>query len=184
MPVAGQLAIPSRESNPFATCWTRPGTLPFLFSGEQTVDRLVSQLAAQQWRGAIIGPHGSGKSTLLATLAPYLAQTDRPVHIVDGFDQLTSLERWRLRRRCQKLRHGLVVTAHRRAASLPTLIALAPNAKLVHDLVTELTTTRPTPVTASDVAVSCARRGHNVREILFDLYDRHEQLRTSAPAAP
>jgi ABC-type transport system involved in cytochrome bd biosynthesis fused ATPase/permease subunit len=181
MRTAGQLAVPSRNTNPFATCWTWPGALPFRFPGGQTAEQLVARLAAQQWRGAIIGPHGCGKSTLLATLAPYLAQADRPVRVVDGFDQLTTLERWRLRRRCQKIGHGLVVTAHR-AAALPTLIVLAPSAKLVQDLVAELTAARPTPVTPADVDASYARRGHNVREILFDLYDCHEQLRTAGPA--
>jgi hypothetical protein len=34
-----------------------------------------------------------------------------------------------------------------------------------------------TPITDSDVAASHACHGSNVRELLFDLYDRHEQLR-------
>jgi hypothetical protein len=38
-----------------------------------------------------------------------------------------------------------------------------------------LTATRPTPITPGDVAAGYELHGDNVREILFDLYDRHEQ---------
>jgi hypothetical protein len=51
---------PSRHANPFATCWTRPGALPFRFTNRGTAEQLVAKLATQNWRGAIVGPHGSG----------------------------------------------------------------------------------------------------------------------------
>ena len=59
---------PSRHTNPFATCWTRPGAMAFQFPPGESAERLVAKLAAVGWWGEIVGPHGSGKSTLLETL--------------------------------------------------------------------------------------------------------------------
>jgi len=192
---------PSRYSNPFATCWTRPGALPFHFNDGQSVENLVSQLAAQQWRGAIVGPHGSGKSTLLETLKPALRAAGfhvqaitlhnrqrhlpadlwrlasaRTIIIIDGYEQIGWFERAKLNRFCRRAGHGLLVTTHA-PTRIPTLLRLAPNERLVQRLVAELATRVSTPITISHVAASHACHGSNVREILFDLYDRHERLR-------
>src|SRR4051794_29546436 len=70
---------PSRRDNPFATCWTRLGTIPFRFDKSQTAEQLVDKLLTQEWRGAIIGPHGSGKSTLLEALKPALIAAGRNI---------------------------------------------------------------------------------------------------------
>lgn len=59
--------------NPFSTCYTAPGCVPFLCGEEtRTAEPLLVQLH-EQWLqngrcGAIVGPHGAGKSTLLAAL--------------------------------------------------------------------------------------------------------------------
>jgi hypothetical protein len=75
-------APPSRYDNPFATCWTKPGALPFRFPDGESLTGLVERLAARNWRGAIIGPHGSGKSTLLESLKPALINVGCEVHSV------------------------------------------------------------------------------------------------------
>jgi len=59
------------QRNPFATRYTRPGALRYLFDSLTAAD-LIDRLRAAAWRGEIVGPHGSGKSTLLATLVPLL----------------------------------------------------------------------------------------------------------------
>src|SRR3954469_10601943 len=82
---------PSKHDNPFATCWTKPGALPFEFPRGETVERLVDKFAQCGWRGAILGPHGSGKSTLLEALKPALANAGREVIAIslrDGERQL------------------------------------------------------------------------------------------------
>jgi hypothetical protein len=73
---------PSRRTNPFATCWTRPGAIAFQFSAGESAEQLVAKLAAANWRGEIVGPHGSGKSTLLETLKPHLAAAGRSVSAI------------------------------------------------------------------------------------------------------
>jgi hypothetical protein len=67
------------DSNPFATRFTRPGAIEFLFPSGQSAESLVAALRDHGWRGEIIGPHGSGKSTLLATLEPVLQAAGRKI---------------------------------------------------------------------------------------------------------
>jgi energy-coupling factor transporter ATP-binding protein EcfA2 len=194
------LHSPSRRDNPFATCWTNPGALPFRFNNDQSIEQLVEKLAAQQWRGAIVGPHGSGKSTLLEALKPAIVATGRniqaislhdgqrrlPRHffatwasesnaviIIDGYEQLGWPARLRLWFRCRTTGAGLLVTSHT-PVRIPTLIRLSPDRQLVEQLVDDLCGEVSTTITRADIAASHACHGSNVREILFDLYDRHE----------
>lgn len=191
---------PSRLANPFATCWTRPGALPFRFPAGQSAERLIAKLSANDWRGAIVGPHGCGKSTLVEALTPALLAAGRHVRhlalrdrqrrlppefladhgdawilVVDGYEQLGWLARRRLTRYCRRHRAGLLVTAHREAG-LPLLVRLAPDRPLVESLVADLAARVSTPITAADIAACHACHGSNVREIFFSLYDRHEWL--------
>jgi hypothetical protein len=192
---------PSRHDNPFATCWTRPGARAFRFANGQSAEQLVAKLAAQGWWGAIVGPHGSGKSTLLETLKPALhwggrhvcsialrdgqhrlprgllpRELEGAILIVDGYEQLSWLERWRLQRHCRRANVGLLVASHGETR-LPTLIRLEPDGALVGQLVAELAARVYTSITSADVAASFACHGSNVREVFFELYDRHERSR-------
>jgi energy-coupling factor transporter ATP-binding protein EcfA2 len=197
---------PSRFDNPFATCWTKPGALQFRFPPGQCAEQLLWRLAAHGWRGAIVGPHGSGKSTLLESLKPLIATArdkvlaialrDRQrrlprafvesiksltpkqngVMIIDGFEQLGWKDRLFLAYVSRRNGSGLLVTAHR-PIRIPTLTKLAPNRALLSQLVVDLCAEVSTPVTSEDVAASHACHGSNVREIFFDLYDRHERKR-------
>jgi len=193
-------ATPTRETNPFATCWTSPGAIPFRFSNDQQPEHLIAKLAAYNWRGAIVGPHGSGKTTLLESLRPALIDAGRNVHtialhngqrrlpplpanqasnfllIIDGYEQLSRIERTRIVLRSYLHHAGLLVTSHARTC-LPTLIELAPDRNLIEQLVADLCGKMSSTITPADVASSHACHGSNVREILFDLYDRHEKAR-------
>jgi hypothetical protein len=205
-------APPSRTSNPFATCWTRPGNLPFCFSSGESAEQLVERMAANAWWGEIVGPHGCGKSTLLIALEQELCAAGRSVQsiclrdgqrwlprgflrfalgrgatsaipiahallVIDGYEQLGWLQKVWLKYRCRRAGAGLLVTSHA-PTGLPTLITLAPDGQLIEQLVATLSERVPTPVSPADVAASHACRGSNVREIFFDLYDRHERYRT------
>jgi hypothetical protein len=201
---ATQSHVPSRDDNPFATCWTRPGALPFHFFDANSSESLLEKLAAQNWWGAVVGPHGSGKTTLFKTLKPALSAKGHRVHeialrdgqrrlpqdsmrevgrativMVDGYEQLGWFARANLRRRCRRLGVGLVVATHL-PVEIPTLIRLAPSVALVQQLVSELSLRVSTKIASEDVVASHASHGSNVREIFFDLYDRHERLRRTA----
>jgi energy-coupling factor transporter ATP-binding protein EcfA2 len=69
-------ALPA-DANPFATCWTRPGAIEYLFPEGQSAANLVERLEGQNWQGQIVGPHGSGKTTLLDSLLSLLKADKR-----------------------------------------------------------------------------------------------------------
>lgn len=100
--------------------------------------------------------------------------------IVDGYEQLSFLQRWRITRCCRSRGIGVLVTSHvpvHFPTHIPTLITTAPDCALVSQLVADLASEVSTPITPEDVDASYACHGSNVREIFFDLYDRHEQRR-------
>jgi energy-coupling factor transporter ATP-binding protein EcfA2 len=66
-----------RDANPFATRFTRPGAIEYIFPPSQSAASLVEKFAKQDWLGEIVGPHGSGKSTLVAALVPELERAGR-----------------------------------------------------------------------------------------------------------
>lgn len=192
------VAPPSRSLNPFATCWTRPGALDWLPS-ESTVEELLAESDAAGG-GQIVGPHGAGKSTLLAAMARALRERgelvvgwtihsgdlapappsvpQNSVLLIDGAEQLPLLKRWRVLRSCRRRGVRVLLTTHRRLriAAPPLLASMGPSQATVQGLFDRLTAERPTRVTRDDVARSYHRHQGNVREVWFDLYDRHERL--------
>ena len=202
-PSSLSLQPPSRRDNPFATCWTNPGALAFRFNDGQSVKQLVAKLAGQQWRGAIIGPHGSGKSTLLESLKPAIVAAGRSIRatslhdgqrrlprnffttnapdstsfvIIDGYEQLGWPARLQLWLQCRSTGAGLLVTSHK-PVRIPMLVRLSPDHQLIEQLVDDLCSDVSTAITRADIAASFACHGGNVREVLFDLYDRYEERR-------
>ena len=194
-------------SNPFATCFTRPGAIAYRFA-ETSVEDIVDRFASLGWRGEIVGPHGTGKSTLVCTLERELAQRSRrvikfrlsagerrlpvfdpqqlgpsTVIIIDGYEQLSWWSRLRLSRLCHSYRCGLLVTSHE-PTGLPTLARTSGELLTVQSIVRDLTAAHPPLITAADVQQSFVRHAGNVRETLFELYDLFDQRsRTAAPTA-
>ena len=161
---------------------------------ETTWDELLAQLAARNYRAAIVGPQGTGKTTLLEDLAEQLTRrglqvrqcrapelpadfTGVDVILVDSAEVLTRLAWWRLRWRTRG--RGLVITAHR-AGRLPTLRWCATDAGLLGELLAELVPTLPaTQRSALADELHNAHAG-NVRAALRDCYDRWAALTMSA----
>jgi hypothetical protein len=183
-------------SNPFATRFTRPGAIEFLFQSDETLDSLVGKLRDHGWRGQIVGPHGSGKSTLLAALEPKLAaagrevvrrslaggqrQVDLPprlssttILVIDGFEQLSWWSRWRVKAACRRKGAGLIVTTHA-DLGLPTIFATQPSLELARQIVSRLLPEGDQTISESDIAAAFARYPQNLREMLFSLYDLHQ----------
>jgi hypothetical protein len=186
------------RSNPFATRFTRPGrVVPLDADGRPLdLDTLLDRLQALAGRAAIEGPHGSGKTSLLAALAAHLerrggaalliraggsaeaggllrclARTPAgTVVCVDGWERLAwpvaAAARWLAARRgC-----GLVVTAHR-ATGLPLLHRCRPTAAVLARIVAQLPDHGGT-IGDDDLADAFARHAGDLREALYDLYDR------------
>ena len=193
-------------TNPFSTRWTRPGALAYRFAEGDSSASVIERLAANGWRGAIIGPHGSGKSTLLATLEPALSQHGRTpltvvlhqgqhtldwsrlakelrpetVLIVDGYEQLRPWNRWRLDQLVGHAGCGLIVTTHRRVR-LPMLVETAVDRSIARALVAELLTRGSAPLPPAEIDAALDHHPDNLREALFELYDVYEQRRLRLP---
>jgi hypothetical protein len=181
--------------NPFSTRHTRPGAIPFRFPEGLDAAGLTDRLEANGWRGQIVGPHGSGKSTLLEALLPELSRRrsvirvelhgdarrlpaevwdagDGTLVVIDSYEQLDWWTRRRVRKRCR----GLLVTAHRRSG-LPDLYRTGVTAELAAAIVRGLLADE-----IPDLARRLAFHRGNLREVLFELYDRYEASRgTSSP---
>ncbi len=197
---------PAAEQNPFCASRLRPGTIPFVFRHDESVEQLVERLGQAGWRGQIVGPNGSGKSTLLATLlraierkaqavqAVTLRQGQRrlprgfraaigrlppgAVAVVDGYEQLGLGSRLRLKFLCRRRGLGLVVTSHR-PVGLPDLHRTAVDVPRAWQVVERLGQGFPRRVAVSDLVECLARRRNDLREALFDLYDLHAARRPS-----
>jgi hypothetical protein len=197
---------PAATENPFATRFLKPGALPFIFAGDLNTAVLVDRLRRSGWWGQIVGPHGCGKSALLASLVPAIEEAGRKtllvalhnsrrrlpgdlrtalridaptVIVVDGFEQLSRFNRFRLKRFCRRGGQGLLVTAHA-AVGLPDVFRATPDLTTVQRVVERLQRGHAAHVTAEDVAERLPQHAGNVRETLFDLYDLYEARRRNS----
>jgi hypothetical protein len=181
--------------NPFSTCFVQPGSIPFRFPTNDGLADLIRQLDETGGWGEIIGPHGSGKSTLLATLLPAITARrvrhvrlntsertlpawvwDRPdpssLLAIDGFEQLGFFTRWRMKRHCRQHHCGLLVTAHR-SLGLPTLFHTEVTLEMAKDVIAGLIPRDGEWVLGGfDLAARLRHHRGNLREVLFELYDR------------
>lgn len=192
-------ATDGRPGNPFATRYTRPGTIPPLDERGRPLDlaALITRLDGLG-AAAVEAPHGHGKSTLLLALAAALDATGRPVKMVrlrgwqdacaacravvtaprrtavfiDGWEQLGFLAA-PLRTAARVLRRTLLVTSHR-PTGLPVLRPCETTPDLLRAIVARLPD-RGGPVDEADIAAAFELHGGNLRESLYDLYDRVER---------
>jgi energy-coupling factor transporter ATP-binding protein EcfA2 len=184
------------RDNPFRV--ERLHELAFRFREGSMAD-LLDRLIAQQWRGAIVGPHGSGKTTLVEELVRFLQQRSIPTErlriteadaghqselvaewlsraspdallILDGAEQLPRRV-WRdVWNRSQKFR-GLLITCHQ-PGLLPTLYESRTDENLLRELVWTLASGMSYPC-FSDASLTALYQKHrgNIRDCLRELYD-------------
>ncbi len=190
----------SPRSNPFATRFVRPGSLPYFFGDDDsdTIETLLVRLRANGWRGEILGPHGSGKTTLLVQLLQAARDAGQGIALfslhdgqrrlpcdwqsqigsasclaIDGYEQLGAWARWRLKRFCRGQGIGLVATAHV-PTGLPTLYRTCPSLATARKVVQRLLPAGTEPPSDDELSHLLDVFHGNVREVLFALYDRHE----------
>lgn len=184
------------RGNPFSTCHVRPGAIPFAFPAGLDARKLADRLEARGWRGQVVGPHGSGKSTLLAALLPELRRRRTVVVVelheherhlpatvwspregptllvIDGYEQLGWWSRRRVQNHCRRQGWGLLVTAHRELG-LPELYRTGVTPELAAVIVDGLRGDER-PLDTPDLGRRLAHHRGNLREVLFELYDRYE----------
>lgn len=194
-------AFPRRlPTNPFATRFTRPGVLPALGPQGEPIDAagLLSRISPGRVV-TLVGPHGHGKSTLLSCLTAAARHAGsettavrirspsdswRPVAAVlatprgglvtcDGWER--SLPGTGVVVRAVAAARGLrvVVTTHQ-PRGLPVLAYCDTSAALLDELVARLPD-HGGLIDATDIDDAYHRHAGNVREALYDLYDRFER---------
>lgn len=174
---------PSRDSNPFATCWTDHRFAGYLSLPRDAADAAYERMRASGWRGQLVGDHGAGKSTLLAELARRSAAAGIRVRYFEGFERLPKWRQWLLIACWRLARRRVVVTTHEELRGLPVLATLSPSQELLRALFDRLVADRPTPVTLGDAEAAFARHRGNLRKTWFDLHLLHEQRLHNRPAS-
>lgn len=176
--------------NPFSAKRFAPGVLPWIGEGE--IERLLDAACTPGARLQILGPHGSGKSTLLVHLERAARARGvrtvrfrgsrglvlpRPGTLVLA-DEAEEMGRpqWTWLR---LFATSLVVTAHRDLGFV-TLVERRVDVATLRAIVALLAPEhRPGD---DDLRALLARHDENVREVLFELYDRFElKARASSP---
>lgn len=166
---------------------------------------LLDQLAALGGRAVIAGPHGSGKSTLLFRLCAEAEARGRPTVIcrlgrgpwrdaatavatvlgaaasslvcLDSWERLGRLARWATLLAARWRACGLLVTSHG-PAGLPVLVKHEPTVATLGAIVRQLPEAERwlgAAITDTDLLEVFVRQGPNLREALFQLYDRFEE---------
>ena len=192
--------IAAVPANPFATRHTAPGRLPPRGGRGEPLDlEPLLDRARAAGMAAIVGPHGAGKTNLLTALAARLDEAGllaglvRPRSRADGVavfravraaspgatlcidswetlgPALALVIRWTARRR----RVGLLVTTHG-SAGMPALMRCETTPELLTRLVADLPP-HGGLIRHDDVEDAFLRHGGDVREALYDLYDRFER---------
>ena len=113
-------------------------------------------------------------------LAGFASET---VLVVDGYEQLSAWNRFRLGRLCARKGFGLLVTSHE-TTGLPLVYRFSPDRAAMHAVVEWLLRDRPEStrrITPADVDQAFEACSGSIREALFRLYDVYEARRVSAP---
>ena len=170
------------RDNPFAT--DRVLQLRYRPRPGDSWDAILADLAALNYRAALVGPEGTGKSTLLEDLAGKLTAAGRQVLYcrapdlprdlgaadivcVDSAEVLSWWPWQRLRYRTR----GLVVTLHQ-PGRLPTLRRCATDTGLLAELLATLHPVLPASERAALATELQRRHTGNVRAALRECYDR------------
>lgn len=175
------------RQNPFrADCVC---ALPFV-AGEKNAEKLWEKLENQNGRGAIIGPCGTGKTTFLDGFERELQRRDFTVSrldfssenrvlpadlpratnsqsaiLVDGWEQLSWRDAWKLRRACAPFR--VVVATSHRPIWLPIWFQTRTSPQLLESLCADL----GAPISADFAEKLWQKHRGNLRLALRELYD-------------
>jgi len=214
-PKAAPLASHRIPVNPFSTRFTRPGQIASLNCGGHFLNPndLIERLQFLGGTAVIQGPHGSGKTTLLTHLSQELANRgdlaacvrlrssgdasvvfrsiagSRPgtTLCLDSWEQAGLLLGKLVRLATTLRRCGLLVTCHR-PSGMPVLMQCETSPLLLKSIVEQLPDhqqIRSSLIHEADVQDAFLKCGGNIRESLYDLYDRFEQrVRPHSNARP
>ena len=196
--------MPDLVCNPFATRFTRPGCIEprDRLGGHLDVDGLLERLRTLGGTAAIVGPHGSGKSTLLTHMADALERRGARVQrvrlrswrdasaawtairharaggtvCIDSWECVGVVGRSVLLIAARMAGCGLLVTSHH-GGGMPRLMQSVTSPSLLRSIVRTLPgheVWHGSWIRDSDIEAAFAGHGGNLREALYELYDRFE----------
>jgi hypothetical protein len=128
------------------------------------MQKLMEALRANNWRGAIVGPHGTGKSTLVRTITP---QLPAGASIVDGAEKIPSWK-WPFVRHGFRKATAVLITTHA-PGRLPTVFRTSTTPQLLAELIEQLSGRAARP---EFVRQLFDRHNGNIRDALREMYDR------------
>jgi energy-coupling factor transporter ATP-binding protein EcfA2 len=191
-------------SNPFSTRFTRPGRIdPLDDAGRRVdIDGLLERFRGLGSTAAIVGPHGSGKSTLLTHLAEAIERRGgRSSRVrlhswrdalaawkvirqsaagdavcIDSWECIGPATRILLRLAARLSGCGLLVTSHQ-GTGMPELMRCGTSTSLLSAIVRSLPDHAcwyETLICEADIEAAFANHRGNLRESLYELYDRFE----------
>ena len=99
--------------------------------------------------------------------------------VIDGYEQLGRISRWRVSSLCRRHGWGLLITAHddRRVGSIPIIFRTQSDLATVQFLVDRVLPAHGGVIQPDDVAAAFTQHGGNVRETFFELYELFEKRR-------
>jgi hypothetical protein len=193
-------------SNPFASRYTKPGTLPPLDAQGRPL--AIGPLLDRVHRGCSVieGPHGRGKTTLVRALLAAATAAGRSTSFIQvrswadargavaalaaaRRDQIVAVDGWeQLPWGCDLLITALarwrgacvIATAHR-SSRLPVLARCESSPAIITALVERLPD-HGGAIGSIDIDAAFRDYGGNIRDALAALYDRFEERRSSRAA--
>jgi hypothetical protein len=118
----------------------------------------------------------SGTATTSQLLSDHRDWTERSIILVDGYEQLSQWQRWRLNRSLKSKGAGLLATAHSRPFGIPALYE-TPEIESVREIVIRRLLVHQPELIEQALAIPVSPANTtNLREHLFDLYDWFESL--------
>jgi predicted ATPase len=194
------------NSNPFSTCNWQAGSIDYIFETGINIRVILERLSALGGVGQIVGSHGSGKSTLLESIAKFLIknklnvqkttlnsiQKNLPqnfflslqkidantIYILDGYEQLSLLSKFRLRLMNWRNAGGFVFTTHKPVSFIPILYKTIAQPEIFQILVQNMTKNSNFKINNNQINQIFKESNGNFRNGFFKLYDLFEELTT------
>ena len=191
------------ERNPYSTCFTEPGRLPFIFPESWQPQQLLTEFERHGFQGQIIGPHGCGKTTLTMTLEPSLRSNfsgiqrvtirkdgavsggipskgnqnlnQTTLFVIDGIENLRWLQRRIFVKFIKRSAGGLLLTTHRAIKGIPVIYQITPSFQIFSRIVSQISPNQQFDTQRLEQIF--AQNNLSTRESLMSLYTIWEEDR-------
>ena len=96
------------------------------------------------------------------------------IAVIDGYEQLSWLQRFKLRCVCHQKHAGLILTSHKRIFSFPLLYTTRSSQEILEQIVDYLLELPCDFIREKTLSILMQKHKNNIRDVLFALYDLYE----------